>query len=592
MEAVDKRWYIGYAWWINLNAITVIVLSLGAMFIPILNFLAENWGMDLISLVIAISILVFRVTLYKRFEKTNGINFAAFLYSLIQLAGVIHLLNVTGWAHSWYYFILLIMYFFTGTIGIFPIIGSGLLTTTYLIIMLPVLTKEGGFDILAIGAIITSYIVCVMSFFAWRNQYIDQESQKIINLKGEIMGKEKQAEILIQSIADGIIVIDKVGNVSLINKKACEIVGWSVKEALGFDGVAVLNIMQDSKSLKSVDFVNHPFRKVLGSQKDYSATVEILSKDSQKRYISLVISPIVPPHHSNIIGAIAVLRDVSQEKKQEQQRAEFISTASHEMRTPVAAIEGYLALAMNDKVSTIDSKAREYLNKAHSSTQHLGKLFQDLLTSAKAEDGRLTSHPTAVEMRDFIEKLSQDLHFSAEKKGLEVELIMNTPHSGTTDTTATTSYLQNVEPVYYVMVDPDRIREVITNVFDNAVKYTDSGKVSLGLTGDEKIIQIFVKDTGPGIPKEDLKHLFQKFYRVDNSATRTIGGTGLGLFICQKIVELYGGTIWAESEVGKGSTFFINLPRLDYAQAQNAITQNTQTNPQPVSVAKQENVIQ
>lgn len=592
MEAVDKRWYIGYAWWINLNAITVIVLSLGAMFIPSLNFLAENWGMDLISLVIAISILVFRVTLYKRFEKTNGINFAAFLYSLIQLAGVIHLLNVTGWAHSWYYFILLIMYFFTGTIGIFPIIGSGLLTTTYLIIMLPVLTKEGGFDILAIGAIITSYIVCVMSFFAWRNQYIDQESQKIINLKGEIMGKEKQAEILIQSIADGIIVIDKVGNVSLINKKACEIVGWSVKEALGFDGVAVLNIMQDSKSLKSVDFVNHPFRKVLGSQKDYSATVEILSKDSQKRYISLVISPIVPPHHSNIIGAIAVLRDVSQEKKQEQQRAEFISTASHEMRTPVAAIEGYLALAMNDKVSTIDSKAREYLNKAHSSTQHLGKLFQDLLTSAKAEDGRLTSHPTAVEMRDFIEKLSQDLHFSAEKKGLEVELIMNTPHSGTTDTTATTSYLQNVEPVYYVMVDPDRIREVITNVFDNAVKYTDSGKVSLGLTGDEKIIQIFVKDTGPGIPKEDLKHLFQKFYRVDNSATRTIGGTGLGLFICQKIVELYGGTIWAESEVGKGSTFFINLPRLDYAQAQNAITQNTQTNPQPVSVAKQENVIQ
>ncbi len=592
MEAVDKRWYIGYAWWINLNAITVIVLSLGAMFIPSLNFLAEEWGMDLITLVIGISILLFRVTLYRYFERINGINFAAFIYSLIQLAGVIHLLSVTGWAHSWYYFILLIMYFFTGTIGIFPIIGSGLLTTTYLIIMLPVLTKEGGFDILAIGAVIVTYVVCIMSFFAWRNQYIDQESQRIINLKGEIMGKEKQAEILIQSIADGIIVIDKVGNVSLINKKASEIVGWSVKEALGFDGVAVLNIMQDSKSLKSVDFVNHPFRKVLADKKDYSATVEILGKDSQKRYISLVISPIVPPHHDNVVGAIAVLRDVSQEKKQEQQRAEFISTASHEMRTPVAAIEGYLALAMNDKVSTIDSKARDYLDKAHSSTQHLGKLFQDLLTSAKAEDGRLTSHPTAVEMRDFIEKLSQDLHFSAEKKGLEVELIMNTPHSGTTDTTATTSYLQNVEPVYYVMVDPDRIREVITNVFDNAVKYTDSGKVSLGLTGDEKIIQIFVKDTGPGIPKEDLKHLFQKFYRVDNSATRTIGGTGLGLFICQKIVELYGGTIWAESEVGKGSTFFINLPRLDYAQAQNAINQNPQTNPQPVSVAKQENVVQ
>src|SRR3990167_517973 len=178
--------------------------------------------------------------------------------------------------------------------------------------------------------------------------------------------------MLIQSIADGIIVIDNKGDVTLINKKACEIVGWPKQEALGFDGVAVLNIMQDN---------------------NYSATVEVLNRDNTKRYVSLVISPVVSPQHNSVIGAIAVLRDVSDEKKQEQQIAEFISTASHEMRTPVAAIEGYLALAMNDKVSSIDAKAREYLDKAHASTQHLGKLFQDLLTSAKAEDGRLTSHP-------------------------------------------------------------------------------------------------------------------------------------------------------------------------------------------------------
>ncbi|MEK9196416.1 MAG: PAS domain-containing sensor histidine kinase, partial [Patescibacteria group bacterium] len=423
-------------------------------------------------------------------------------------------------------------------------------------------------------------------------QYVDQESQKIISLKGEIVGKEKQAEMLIQSIADGIIVIDNKGDVTLINKRACEIVGWPKKEALGFDGVAVLNIMKDDKSLKSLEFVDHPFRKVLEDKKDYSATVEILNRDNTRHYVSLVISPVISPHHDNTIGAIAVLRDVSDEKKQEKQRAEFISTASHEMRTPVAAIEGYLALAMNEKVSSIDMKARDYLEKAHESTQHLGKLFQDLLTSAKAEDGRLTSHPTAIEMREFIEKLSQDLQFSAQKKGLEMELVINTPHSGTTDTTSA-SNLQSVNPVYYAMVDPDRIREVITNVFDNACKYTDTGKVSLGLTGDEKIIQIFVKDTGPGIPESDLNHLFQKFYRVDNSATRTIGGTGLGLFICQKIVELYGGRIWAESVLSEGSTFFINLPRLDYTQVQAVINQqDSSTGTSSQEVEKQNNVIQ
>jgi signal transduction histidine kinase len=108
---------------------------------------------------------------------------------------------------------------------------------------------------------------------------------------------------------------------------------------------------------------------------------------------------------------------------------------------------------------------------------------------------------------------------------------------------------------------------VITNLFDNAVKYTPEGKVSIGLTGNDQVVQCYVKDTGPGIPAADVPHLFQKFYRVDNSATRTIGGTGLGLFISRKIVELYSGRVWVESELGKGSTFYINLPRLSTERA-------------------------
>ncbi|MEK9195973.1 MAG: hypothetical protein AAB914_01255, partial [Patescibacteria group bacterium] len=175
MEAVDKRWYIGYGWWITLNAIIVIALCLGAMFIPNLNFLAEKWGMDALTLVIAVATLIFRATLYRSLEKTIGLNFAAFIYSLLQLGIIIHLLSVTGWAHSWYFLILLIMYFFTGTIGLFPIIGSGLLTTMYLLVMFPVLTQGGGIDLFIVGVVVLSYVACIMSYFAWRNQYVDQE---------------------------------------------------------------------------------------------------------------------------------------------------------------------------------------------------------------------------------------------------------------------------------------------------------------------------------------------------------------------------------------------------------------------------------
>jgi two-component system sensor histidine kinase VicK len=101
-----------------------------------------------------------------------------------------------------------------------------------------------------------------------------------------------------------------------------------------------------------------------------------------------------------------------------------------------------------------------------------------------------------------------------------------------------------VRPLYYVYADPDRLREVVTNLFDNAIKYTPEGKVTIGLTGDQNVMQCYVRDTGPGIPAADVPHLFQKFYRVDNSATRTIGGTGLGLFICRKIIQLDKGRIW------------------------------------------------
>jgi two-component system, OmpR family, sensor histidine kinase VicK len=388
--------------------------------------------------------------------------------------------------------------------------------------------------------------------------------------------QSEQSDIILDTIEDGVIFIDMQKTIQIFNPGASKITGWPAEEAIGLDYHSVLKLIDD----KGADYpdAQNPFSRVFLEQeviRDHNAT--LVSRANRRIALHISVSPLINDQKI-MTGAVAVFRDVSEERGEERQRAEFISTASHEMRTPVAAIEGYLALAMNDKVAKIDTKARSYLEKAHASTQHLGQLFQDLLTSAKAEDGRLSSHPVVVEVGNFLEKLTDDLRFAAEKKGLSMEFIIGSS-GDTIDASSDNSKL--VRPLYYAYADPDRLREVITNLFDNAVKYTDMGKISIGLTGDSSVVQFYIKDTGGGIATEDIPHLFQKFYRVDNSSTRTIGGTGLGLFISRKIIELYNGRIWVESEVGKGSTFFVNLPRLDSAKAKQMQAQAVQT-PSPL----------
>jgi len=389
------------------------------------------------------------------------------------------------------------------------------------------------------------------------------DAQKTDHLPASLRDETLKFKVIIDNIEEGVILIDDQQTIQLINPGAAAICGWNAEEATGINIRAVIQLVNDKG--ETYPEADNPFQQVFTAGENLSANdVFLVTRGKKQIPISLSLSSLIDDS-KRVTAVVAVFRDASKERAEEQQRADFISTASHEMRTPVAAIEGYLALALNDKVATIDSRARDYLEKAHSSTQHLGQLFQDLLTSAKAEDGRLTSHPVVLELGEFLEQLTNDLRLVAEKKGLFVEFV--TGGSNTINATSDHGGERTIRPLYYVHVDPDRLREVITNLFDNAVKYTSEGKISIGLTGNDKVAQCYVRDTGPGIPPDDVSHLFQKFYRVDSSATRTIGGTGLGLFICRKIIELYDGRIWVESQLGKGSSFYINLPRLSTEQA-------------------------
>jgi PAS domain S-box-containing protein len=385
-------------------------------------------------------------------------------------------------------------------------------------------------------------------------------------LAGDLNDERLRFEVIVNAIDDGVILVDRDQVVQMINPGGAKITDWTAEEATGISVFNILKFIDDKGEPLHKD--ENPFTKVFKQQQSLREnTIQVMDRNGKQLCVSLSMSPLFDDK-KQITAAVAIFRDVSKERAEERQRGDFISTASHEMRTPVAAIEGYLALALNEKVSTVDARARDYIEKAHESTKHLGQLFQDLLTSSKAEDGRLTSHPEVVEIGEFLEKVSEDLRFSAEKKGLYTEFKVGSSNTIDASKSDAGGGVRTVRPLYYAYVDADRLREVVTNLFDNAVKYTPEGKVTLGINGDDSVVQCYVKDTGPGIPAADVPHLFQKFYRVDNSATRTIGGTGLGLFICRKIIELYNGRIWVESEEGKGSSFYINLPRLSNQRVQ------------------------
>lgn len=564
MESVNERWYVGYSWFITIQAVIFALLCTVGFLVPALKPIAQDLGWTYTTFAIALATLIYRLFYYGKAWRTQNKNFVGFQYSVFYAIMVINLVHITGWLHSWYLILFVQILVFAGLYGTYTVLGCGILITMFVVLGLPGVATKEIIDPVNIAIIGVGYALCVLSHFIWKPRYIDAESQQLNRLTGLLKSNQQQSEILIQSIADGIIVTDTKGNIGLMNPAAARMTEWSLEDASNIDVRSVVKLAEeDGKPLEKADDV---FSEVFAQKKNIEKTLSLVGKGGKQQIVSLVISPVILPKNQELVGAVAVLRDISESRKIEQQRADFISTASHEMRTPVAAIEGYLSLALNEHVSKIDTKAREYLEKAHTSTEHLGQLFQDLLTSAKAEDGRLTSHPVVTDMGAFIEQLAEDLRFSAQKKGLGMEFVTNSHEdSGIIDASGSTN--KTIQPIYYANVDPDRMREVVTNVFDNAVKYTEQGKVALAITGNQEVVQLRVSDTGPGIPADDIPHLFQKFYRVDNSATRSIGGTGLGLFICQKIVELYHGRIWAESTVGKGSTFFINLPRISADRA-------------------------
>ena len=358
------------------------------------------------------------------------------------------------------------------------------------------------------------------------------------------------SEIVLQSIREGVLIVSGDGNITLANPMACTMIGHNANELVGISLVSGVTLV-DKSGNAIAENANPIIISIRTGETSEHRDLSLLNVSNNKvTPISLIVTPTSGAGSSVVV----TMRDIAKELKEESERMDFISTASHEMRTPVASIEGYLGLAMNPATATVDARAMDYLTKAHESSQHLGRLFRDLLDTTKLDDGLIKVHLEPVELSSLVRQFAEAQAPNVQAKGLNFQF-----GSGFENEQANGL---RMSPLYYASIDKDFLQEVVNNLIENAVKYTPSGKVSVFVTGDDHSNRIIVEDTGIGIPRDEIEHIFQKFYRVDNSDTREIGGTGLGLALVKQRVEAMGGQVWAESEQGKGSRFIVMFPRL------------------------------
>ncbi len=229
-------------------------------------------------------------------------------------------------------------------------------------------------------------------------------------------------------------------------------------------------------------------------------------------------------------------------EKISQAKTEFISIASHQLRTPLSAIKGYLSMILEGSYGTLPEKVKEKMEKVFQSNERLIKLVNDILSVSKIEVGEMEMSLEKEDLREIIKEVISELSVKAKEKNL---------------------YLKFEEPkeIPKILIDREKIRQVILNLIDNAIRYTQEGGVKVKLQIVNNRLQIAISDTGEGLSKEEKEKLFERFSRGTAGAKFWVEGAGLGLYIAKKFVEMHKGKIWAESEgKGKGSTFFVELP--------------------------------
>jgi len=294
-----------------------------------------------------------------------------------------------------------------------------------------------------------------------------------------------------------------------------------------FTGFIVLNLI-GRRRIKEIDEIKNIIASIRKS--DYKSSDEI----------------ILSKHLSGLENEIKEMfekakNDIEYLERLQRMRSQFLANVSHELRTPIFSIQGFIETLLNGAID--DPKVnRHFLNKANQNTVNLNNLLNDLIDISMIESGEMRMSYRYFDINIFIKNILNEFLQAAEEK--KIKLVFNPTKEG----------LQ-------VFGDKDKLRQVLVNLLQNAIKYTDEGIIEILLDEEKKFVNVSVKDTGIGIPEEELSRIFERFYRVDKARSRAVGGTGLGLAIAKHIIEAHNSKISVQSTLGKGSTFSFMLKK-------------------------------
>lgn len=400
---------------------------------------------------------------------------------------------------------------------------------------------------LEILKLVASQIVSVLGINTLHEKIVNQRDQlkslvEELSTKLETIKMQKDRWQTVFDTADeGIIITDSKGIILNVNPSFSSLAGFKKKDIEGicicraknhlkpFSTVSICPVMESIEKRKKVDYEELWLEK----------------KDGEPIWISVTASPIFDKS-GKLLRVIEIIRNIDRQKKLEKEREDFITSVTHELRTPLTAVKGYLSMILNNR--NIDAKSQlNYLKKAYKSSDEIVNLVEDLLEIIRIDDENHILDIRTIDCVKIINEAILGLEFKLKKADIKIK-----------------RKFQN-KPLF-VSSDYDKLKIIVSNVIDNAIKYSRKGIIEISLRKYKEQAEIKIRDTGAGISKQHIKNIFQKFYRADDIFTAKTPGVGLGLYIVNELAKKIGGEISVESKEGGGTTLTIRIPIVSQLQ--------------------------
>ncbi|MBN2654146.1 MAG: PAS domain S-box protein [Nitrospirae bacterium] len=364
-----------------------------------------------------------------------------------------------------------------------------------------------------------------ISFYEEAEQAASELCRKLEHAKDDLRSADSQRRMLdamLRSLSDGVVVLNSAGIITLANRALVRAFMLHGR----IEGMSMLETLRHQK-------LSQIFLEALESKDAVVEEIEAEHDGIVRNFIATAL----PVSSDDSESVIITLHDITRLKQLENMRRDFIANVSHEIKTPLTAIRGFSETLIDGAINDPDSAVR-FLKLIKNHSERLNSLVEDLLTLSSIETGHINIERTDVDIEQIIDSVFMMLQDKASKKGLYLKKEIQ-------------------EGTGRISADRDKFIQVVLNLVDNGIKYTEAGGVTAGIIAESGTKIFVVRDTGAGIPKEHLDRLGERFYRVDKARSRALGGTGLGLAIVKHIVRAHDWSMTVESELGKGTTIKI-----------------------------------